>query len=78
MATKYDGRIDKLEQKISKAGQLPKSACGPFPIWREADSTDEDIRQAKERKKKSLLEQFGTWKGAEFVVLSWGTPESTI
>ena len=73
MGTKYDGRIDKLEQKISKVGQLPASLRGPYPIWRDPDSTDDDIKLAEEKIKERLLAGYGTCSGARFFSLGWGT-----
>ena len=73
MAHKFDSRITKLEEQISKAGQLPKSARGPFLIWRDADSTDADVERAEEKIKKRLVAGYGTCSGARFFSLGWGT-----
>ena len=73
MASRYDKRLDKLEEKLGEAGQLPVSLRGPYPIWRDPDSTDDDIKLAEEKIKERLVAGYGTCSGARFFSLGWGT-----
>ena len=67
MSTRYDKRIDQLEEQMGEAGKLPPSARGPFIVWPDpgvkADFTDI---------KAELMRKYGTTEGAEFVAISWG------
>jgi len=70
MTTKWDGRIDKLEEKLGAAGQLPQDKRGPFIGW--GDDAEASFKPIRER----LMAEFGTIAGAEFLRISWGTPEA--
>ena len=67
---KYQKRIEKVEAKLGEVGKLPLSARGPFIVWPDpgvkADFTDI---------KAELMEKYGTTEAAQFVAISWGTPE---
>ena len=73
MASRYDKRLDKLENIIATAGALPKSARGPYLIWRDPDSTEEDMTRAETRIKKRLVGKHGTSAGARFFSVGWDT-----
>ena len=70
MSTKYDGRISKLEEKITAAGKLPKDARGPFIAWA-GRGEEADFSAVKAR----LLKEYGTFEGAKFVIMKWGVRE---
>ena len=70
MSTKFDSRLDKLEEKIVAFGQLPASARGPYLGWGECEERFDEI-------KKELTARYGTWDGADFICLRWGTPQKT-
>ena len=67
MATKYDGRIDKLEERMAAAGKLPLSQRGPHIRWgRPGEEADFSEIEA------DLLARFGTTEGAIFRTICWG------
>ena len=70
MASRYDKRLDKLEEKLGAAGQLPKDKRGPYFGW--GDDAEASFKPIRER----LMAEFGTTTGAQFLRLSWGTPEA--
>jgi hypothetical protein len=72
MSTKWDKRISEIEKKIGEAGRLPLSARGPFVAWANPEIED-PFADIKER----LLQQYGTFAGAEFQLLSWGSEETS-
>jgi hypothetical protein len=68
MSNKWDKRISEIEKKMGEAGKLPLSVRGPYVAW--ANPAIEDpFADIKER----LLQQYGTFAGAEFQLLSWGS-----
>ena len=67
---KFDKRIDKLEEKITAAGELPKEAKGPYVAW---DDSEEPFAEIKA----NLLERFGTYEGAQFFTLGWNIKSDT-
>jgi hypothetical protein len=69
MTTKWDGRIEKVEAKLGEVGKLPMSARGPFIAW--GDDAEAKFKTIREK----LMAEFNTISGAEFLTLSWGTPE---
>jgi hypothetical protein len=71
MSTKYDGRIDELEKKLGEAGKLPLSARGPYLGFIGSDEREPDFSRIKAE----LMEKYGTIEGAEFQVISWGSPQ---
>jgi hypothetical protein len=68
MSTKYDKRLEELEEKMNAAKKLPADVRGPYVGW-----GDEGERQIDTIKKR-LLETYGTIDGAEFTVVGWGRP----
>ena len=70
MASRYDKRIQHLEEKLGEAGKVPVGHRGPFIGW--AGECEERFEEVK----KDLLKRFGTIAGAEFLRISWGTPEA--
>jgi|APSaa5957512622_1039677.scaffolds.fasta_scaffold65998_3 hypothetical protein len=73
MSTKWDGRIDKIEEKINAKKGVPPEARGPHILWPEP-GVKADFSEIKA----DLMEKYGTTEGAEFISISWGAPESTI
>ena len=69
MGTKWDKRLSEVEKKMGEAGQLPIGQRGPFIGW--GDDAEASFKPIRER----LMSEFGTIDGAEFLRLSWGTPE---
>ena len=71
MSTKFDSRLDKLEEKLTAAGQLPKEARGPHIRWWDIGAEKPDFAEIKA----DLLERFGTINGADFTVIGWQRPD---
>jgi len=72
MSTKWDKRIEEMEKKMGEPGKLPLSERGPFVAW--ANSEIEDpFADIKER----LLQKYGTFAGAEFLLMSWGSEKTS-
>ena len=67
MSTKFDSRLDKLEEKLTAAGQLPASAKGPYVRWWDIGAEKPDFAKTKA----ALLERYGTYEGAEFHTITW-------
>ena len=67
---KYQKRIEKVEAKLGEAGKLPLSARGPHILWpdpgEKADFSEIETR---------LMKRFGTCEGAEFIAITWGSPD---
>ena len=70
MSTKFDSRLDKLEEKITAAGQLPASAKGPHIRWWGIGAEKPDFANIKA----DLLKRYGTYEGAEFICIGWDNP----
>ena len=63
MSTRYDKRIDQLEEKMTAEGQLPKNAKGPYIQWNNDDFSDIEAK---------LIKTYGTANGAQFLSIRWG------
>ena len=63
MSTRYDKRVDQLEEQMTQAGKLPPHARGPYIQW-----DDEDFSEIKAE----LLKKYGTHEGANFFTYCWG------
>ena len=74
MTTKWDGRIDKIEEEINAKKGVPPEARGPHIVWLESSGDEPDFSEIKA----DLMEKYGTTEGAKFISISWGAPESTI
>ena len=75
MASRYDKRLDKLEEKLGEAGQLPVELRGPYPIWRDPASTDADVEHAEIQIKERLVKKYGTSQGAQTYSVGWTKSE---
>jgi hypothetical protein len=65
MSTKYDKRLEELEEKMNAAKKLPADVRGPYVGWgKEGEKKIKSI-------KKHLLETYGTIEGAEFYQMGW-------
>jgi hypothetical protein len=72
MTTKWDKRISEIEKKMGAAGRLPPEARGPFVAWANPE-IEHPFADIKER----LLQQYGTFAGAEFLLMSWGSEKTS-
>jgi len=70
MSTRYDKRLSEIEKKMGEAGKLPLSARGPFIAW-----PDPGVKADFSGIKAELLAKYGTTEGAEFIAISWGSPD---
>ena len=70
MTTKWDGRIDKIEEKMGEVGKLPLSARGPFIAW-----PDPGVKADFSGIENELMRKYGTIEGAECFAIRWGKPE---
>ena len=59
-----------MEKKLGEAGKLPESARGPYLDFIGADEPEPDFSKIKAE----LMEKYGTIEGADFQVITWGSP----
>jgi hypothetical protein len=70
MSTRYDKRLSEIEKKMGEAGRLPPEARGPHILW-PGPGVEADFSEIKA----GLMEKYGTTEGAEFIAISWGSPD---
>ena len=68
--TKWDKRLSDLEKQIKAKKGVPPEARGPHIVWLESSGEEADFSEIRA----DLMEKYGTIEGAEFQVISWGSP----